>query len=397
VRFAANASASTRSSPLICSISGVLRVLLHGLLFNLALSTTTRAAEGDAGATATTCDHSLLPQSASPGMAPDLLVTGECHVTPDKVYYYRSVNILNNGRLIFDELGQIVKATVTDFWATSLIIENGGALIAGDSREPYGNYGGVLTIHLYGTDQSIGNPSANPGLGARCKSPETETSGPCGIPRDVWVDNGKTKFGADGTRRVFRVQGPVRAYGGSLELWGAKGFCNSLGCNDPRKTHPSWTRLEGSVSTGGGSLVVAGPSIYNPENLGVQAGDRIVVTTTDYLPGHSEVFTVEAAVTGLDRSGQRWIETIQVDHGAKWPHNGERYSLADRLTAARTRLNLDPSLVKDGVETRAAVALLNRSITLRSARGPTPLCPPRAPTTPGGELAPLLRRKVSPL
>ena len=47
-------------------------------------------------------------------------------------------------------------------------------------------------------------------------------------------------------------------------------------------------------------------------------------------------------------------------------HNGERYALTDKLAPSQGRLDLDPDLVKNGVETRAAVAILNRSIRIVS-------------------------------
>ncbi len=151
---------------------------------------------------------------------------------------------------------------------------------------------------------------------------------------------------------------------------GTRGRVIRSGATIPRLTHGSWTRLEGSLAKGDGvsddkPIVVAGPSNYRPWNLSVSAGDQIVVTTTDYLPGHSETFVVKNASTGPVGAGG-WVEKIWVDHGGSWPHNGERYSLADRLKAAGKRISIDPRLVGDGVETRAAVALLNRSIQIVS-------------------------------
>ena len=125
---------------------------------------------------------------------PDLQVSGECHVPPDVTYYFGNVNVLNGGRLIFDELGRTIKKTQTDFWTSSIIIENKGALVAGNTRQPFGRYGGVLTIHLYGPDQSNGDPIKTPGLGALCKTPVSGNVGPCGVPLDHWKDNGEKEF-----------------------------------------------------------------------------------------------------------------------------------------------------------------------------------------------------------
>jgi cell migration-inducing and hyaluronan-binding protein len=367
-----------------------------GLVFGCLLASSIAAAD--------TCDPKNPVVAHSKDSPPDLLVSGECHVPPDQTYYFGSVNVVNGGRLIFDELGQTIKKTQTDFWASSIIIENEGALVAGDQRQPFGLYGGVLTIHLYGEDQSTGDPTKTPGLGALCRTLMSGTVGPCGIPLDHWNDNGKTEYSdlPGGVTDYFYQYGPLHgddrctnnskwsgdkgcgaagaqvgyfgykvlavSYGGTLQLFGAKGACYSLACFDPRLTHSSWTRLETSLTKGDGvagtnPLIVDGPSNYRPWNLAVSAGDQIVVTTTDYLPGHSETFVVQDAEIGP--RGGAWVETIWVDHGASWPHNGEGYSLAD-LKAAGGRLTIHPDPVEEGVETRAAVALLNRSIQIVS-------------------------------
>ncbi|WP_245269988.1 G8 domain-containing protein [Nitrobacter hamburgensis] len=352
--------------------------------------------------TPVTCSSGFLPAAGSASSPPDLLVTGECHVKPDQTYYFENVNVLDKGRLVFDELDKTIKPTATHFWVQSMVIENGGTVVAGSWREPYGNYGGVLTIHLYGVDRNANGPA----LGALCRTAQNADTGPCGVPTSVWNDNGKTKLALPGgVSDFFYRYGPLHgdgkcsdgsiwsskspcddsqgkqvgyfgykvlavSYGGSLELWGSKGSCNSMGCSNPQLTHPSWTRLDGSLSPGAGAgpndpIVIAGPSNFNPENLYVRAGDQIVVTTTDYLPGHSETFVVKEARTGGDGKG-RWLTKIRVDHGAQWHHNGERYALSDKLAPSQGRLHLDPDLVKNGVETRAAVAILNRSIRIVS-------------------------------
>ncbi|NJN46085.1 MAG: hypothetical protein HC808_05940 [Candidatus Competibacteraceae bacterium] len=87
------------------------------------------------------------------------------------------------------------------------------------------------------------------------------------------------------------------------------------------------------------------------------AGDQIVVTTTDYLPGHSEQFTI----TGV--SGQ----TITVAETAVYRHNGEPYLLADTESRKKGYQRLGLDITADGrpaAETRAAVALLSRSIRI---------------------------------
>ena len=105
-----------------------------------------------------------------------------------------------------------------------------------------------------------------------------------------------------------------------------------------------------------------------------KAGDEIVVTTTDYLPGHSEKLQITVS---LHRRHQ--IDFEAVDSPTKkiqWPHNGVRYGgpndtahkkLTDRLPD-RLKNSLDPTIRRQsGAETRAAVALLSRSIRIVSA------------------------------
>jgi len=59
----------------------------------------------------------------------DLKVTGTCFVKIGAPSYYGNVNILRNGTLDFDET-RGAKDSKTEFWATSIIVENGGTMIA---------------------------------------------------------------------------------------------------------------------------------------------------------------------------------------------------------------------------------------------------------------------------
>ena len=87
--------------------------------------------------------------------------------------------------------------------------------------------------------------------------------------------------------------------------------------------------------------------------------DEVVVTTTDYLPGHSEKRTI-TAIAG---------NQVTLSSGVTWPHRGTRFELATRLGTNSQRFldaGMDPDLIKNGAETRAAVALLTRSIRIVS-------------------------------
>ena len=398
--------------------------------------------------------ETLPPRAQANGL--DLMVVGTCLVEPDAEYHYAKVNILKGGTLLFrehDRTAKTVEQSKTNFWAASIIIENGGEMHASAGintshvgpvtygiREPYGVYGGTLTIHLYGKDDSAGKWNGQKftlqNQGALCQTAISTTVGPCGVPLvdprnnnvDVWnnkqtselnlpggvrdyfyqygtlygdgrctpnqaadkdknwiFENGKcidendnTRKAQDATPGYFGSKVLAVSYGGTLELFGHKGSCHEIDfvaqrfpCvgfrddNDPLRTLPGWTRLakdlkagdtvlhlEYSLRTGGYGKDAAKNHIWKWGH-----GDQIVVTTTDYLPGHSELLTIDQADGHL----------ITVDAKVKWPHNGTRYALKDRLTPAGNRISLDPDLVEHGAETRAAVALLTRSIQIVSA------------------------------
>ena len=69
--------------------------------------------------------------------------------------------------------------------------------------------------------------------------------------------------------------------------------------------------------------------------------------------------------------------------GATWLHVGNRFSLADRLNGAKDRLlasGMDSNPSSNGAETRAAVALLTRSVRIVSAGDTTCRPPTTSPT-----------------
>ena len=116
-------------------------------------------------------------------------------------YVYGNINIIGpKGWLEFRE--PTTKGSVVNFWAKNIIVENGGTLTAGTATAPYGSRAGVLTIYLYGPNQSNGldpNVDANQGRGVLCQTTTTDTVGPCGIPtgtidgKDLaWKNNGTT-------------------------------------------------------------------------------------------------------------------------------------------------------------------------------------------------------------
>ncbi|MBI4382196.1 MAG: G8 domain-containing protein [candidate division NC10 bacterium] len=285
----------------------------------------------------------------------DVEITNSCTVLAG-TYKYGNVNILNGGSLIFTD------ATI-DFWAASILVENGGSLIAGTPSAPIGTNGGVVTIHLYGKDQGAG------GSGILCKSPESATVGPCGVPLDVWNSNGGGQVMLPGGVTDFFYQykslpyddggNPAGyfgykvlavSYGGTLQLFGKKGAIYGTTV-DSSDSGTSWVRLTKTLNPGDTTLVL-------DRAVDWTAGDQIVVTTTDYLPGHSEQLTI-ASVSG-DR------QTIIVQEKIAYIHNGVRFPLDEAHNPGITRVGLSSELTTNGAETRAAVALLTRSIRIVS-------------------------------
>ncbi len=298
------------------------------------------------------------------GSGEDLLVKGACTVGAG-TYHYRNVNIIEPGSLTFDD-------AVIDFWAYGIIVENKASLIAGSDTAPIGMAGGKLTIHLYGENQGVG------GSGVLCKTPTSATVEVCGIPKTVWDSNGASKqMMGDGSMDYFYQYKPLPqddgdpnaffgykvlavSYGGTLNLYGKKGSTlpdNLMSDNSGM----SWARLDGSVNKGATQLKI-------DREVDWETGDRIVVTTTDYLPGHSEVleiidppvdkmtfnFKVVDPFTGADIPG-----------GLQYPHNGKPYEIdSDVADNIKWETTIDG---KPAAETRAAVGLLTRDIMIVSA------------------------------
>ena len=359
----------------------------------------------------------------SPQTAPDLEVAGLCSVPLNQTYYFRNVNIIRSTQqnpgggtsrsvLLFRESDAPHSRSTTHFWASAIIIENDGELYAygSESGEPFGANWGALIFHLYGKNKALDPKTrqfVGQNQGALCKSPlgtptaSGKTPAPCGIPQDVWESNGAREKDFPGldvegkpVRDYFYQYEPLHAdgrcsdistgaagsvwsaksgcektteqvgyfgnkvlavsYRGKLELSGKKGA--TYGSLDPKASGRSWTRLNGTITPGMTSLNVADP-------LDGDVGDLIVVTTTDYVPNHSELgicsvsgntITFTADLTGCPDTKK----------GVQWTHNGQQFPL-DRLP---DRLNIKDRLnnKKKAAETRAAVALLTRSIRIVS-------------------------------
>ena len=360
--------------------SDVLVPAIVGLLIFWALPGGTMRAD----AAGDPCPNGFLP----PGTGGDLEITAKACSVHAGTYKYRNVNIWGGGTLTFlDEEGSDKKNPGIHFWATSILVEDGGSLIAGKVKEPIGWKKGKLTIHLYGKDQGPGKDGPpGPGKGITCKTGHT-----CGVPEDIWNSNwdqqndkpkdprqakkisdfpsAKDYHGFkndyfypyhplpyDGGDHMGYVGYKVLAvtHGGTLQLFGRKGatYCKDAldECVKSKDTGLSWVRLKETAPAETSKLVL-------DRNVDTGNGwtkdDQVVITTTDYLAGHSEQLTISKDPAG---------SVVTVEEKLKYLHNGEQFRLAD----VPTRVGLDPDLRSDGAETRAAVALLTRSIRIVS-------------------------------
>src|SRR5689334_9590338 len=168
---------------------------------------------------------------ASGQQQPNLVINTACTANQSGPYYYGNVNIVGGGSLTFVEPAG--NSSVVSFWASNIIVENGGALIAGSPTVPYGARGGVLNIYLYGPNQSgTSDPATNPGMGALCNGQLVSgKSGPCGIPWALWNDNGNTLQTMPGAGKLsdyFYQYGPN--YGDNLCSDGKTQWSAANGC-----------------------------------------------------------------------------------------------------------------------------------------------------------------------
>lgn len=309
------------------------------------------------------------------GDGQDLEVVGDCHVGQG-LYQYGNVNVFGTrerpATLRFRDAD-------VEFWARSILVENFGSLLAGAPttlKKTRANAIGPrahLTIVLYG--KADDPPIA-------CKSPGDI----CGVDPEVWSSNvwnpavdpkrvpvtsklpgGVTDFfynydvmthhtGQDARGR-FGSKVLAVSYGGTLRLVGKRGTIAGKRDDDPSDSGRSWGRLEGSLVPGADTLVVDGLVDWTE-------GDHIVVTTTDYMPGHSEELIVQSAIANVRAKTTR-ITFANADPGVtgtRWHHHGERYALDGEAHPGIGRLDLNLK----AVDTRAAVGLLSRSIRIVS-------------------------------
>ncbi len=335
---------------------------------------------------------------------PDLLVNGTCKVVGSSPFYFGHVNIVAGGKLIFVEPPiepRDVKGQ--DFWATSIIIENGGALLAGvGDQEAYGTNGKTLTIHLYGADPRGDDPTKTEGPGVSCvKVADPAKFADCGIPKDVWESNGKPSNDKGdpwslpgGVKDFFYQYGNMHgdsdrsetgqaghfgykvlalSYGGTLQLHGLMGTSGTSTTDITTLLKPASALTDADTATitnsgtdWGRLAGVNGTTLTLDRAVGKdwKPGAEIVVTSTDFLPEHAEVREIASA------SG----DTVTLTEALTYPHNATEYNVGAKVgttpTAFRTAVEKADGTtappILDKAETRAAVGLLTRSIRIVS-------------------------------
>src|SRR6202035_2565641 len=205
----------------------------------------------------------------------DLQISGPCIVKVTGNYFYSKVNIIGpKGQLIFQEGPSSDLDKVTNFWARSIIVENGGTMKAGVDDKPYGSNLHTLNIILYGKDLSAGHPEKNENkVGG-----DTCVQANCGVPKTLWDTNGsgdKPTFD-NGVQDYFYQYGQMYGtatgyfgykvlavgYGGTLQLYGLKGTPAGAAADNDYKNKKStagdwqsnsgssWRRLAGGAKAG---------------------------------------------------------------------------------------------------------------------------------------------------
>ena len=359
-------------------------------------------------ATTTDCPDPKAGNILGPGTAnSDLVVAGGTCMVNGGTYMYRNINIIKGGTLQFNDAGILL-------YAANIIIENHGTMRAGsvDNKGNITPIAGPLEIRLYGANQGPG------GMGASCK-----TDAMCGVPSGIWgsndtmkmfpknckennlpgdvdnacfysydampFDNGKP---ADSTFNQafgyygYKVLGV--GYGATLQLYGKKGATYDTKV-DPKNTGTSWVRLNNCNSASPtdtfctkGVLQPGASTLTLSSDVDWQMGDNIVISSTDYLPGHAEQVKIKDRIDAHTFTVSKTLPdgtatTLQ------FPHNASVYSLSNHMP------NKVPASVTPtgwtSVDTRASVALLTRSIRIVSwgdtIATPFPL-PPPPPITP---------------
>ena len=339
----------------------------------------------------------------------DLHVVGPCvadGVNGGGVYKYHWVfihagntsNAILAGSLTFND-------AQLDLYANSILVLNGGTLQAGrpNLTGAIGARGGQVTIHLWGARYRCRHP---------CQDEDGNEDATCAIDPAIWTSNkiDLTKIYPTSCKKTSQLDPPQKlpggvddcfyqyddpsvsryyfgrkvlavSYGGTLRLFGKKGSTFDGLTPKPQNTGTSWARLTTNLKATGTKFEINAAVDW-------QIGDHIVITPTDYLPGHAEEAIIsevtpdqDAGTTSIEISGIVLDNGMVQNGGVQYPHYGTAYPIP---SAIKNDLNLDRSTV----ETRAAVALLSHNIRIVSEGATGPVDPvlgadPDFPPDPG--------------
>ena len=310
----------------------------------------------------------------APGRGEDLILSMSCRVTgpqgdgdtnPHK-YHYGNINIIKGGSSTFDDAR-------IEFWAKSILIENGGSLIAGLSRRRSATRAASRSCCTVmrnsppaparataGKASSAGpRPTGIPGRAAFRSSPSGIRRAPdrssfparmsMALPSPT-TSTTTTRCRTTNERHdegLLRLQGPRPVgYGGTIALYWQEGRHLRRSRAD-RLRQPAGVRLDRL----GRRRTPRRIKRSTARSTGVPA-DEIVITTTDYLPEPLRRQPDDRTAINPDGS-------FQLEHPLDYAHNGERYT---SLASLPTRLRHHATTA----ETRAPVALL----TAASASSP---------------------------
>ncbi len=379
------------------------------LVLTLLQTSLPRSTAHAAGAGEEFCGTQALPT----GTGKDVVVNGLCTVGAG-TYTYGDVNIVNGGSLRFGD-------TKTDFYAKSILIQNGGSLLGGvvnpgspsETIVPIGTTSGPLVFHLYGAEQA----DRKNGTGVSCKKvvgTSASVDKSCGIPLTTTInmmaksplpfptcttnpsllpggvsdcfymyDTLAYDGGGGNLQGFFGYKMIGLSYGGTLRLYGKKGATytdTSFGTTMappviPSNTGTSWQRLNSCPGKATGPVMDSNNNVVGmcqdgtlqpgatqitlsgPAPVDWQPNDFIILTTTDYLVSHSEVLQIKSVAS----NGL----TITLMTGLQFPHNASTFDVAGRITN-RPAPPYTPLTDLTSVDTRAAVGLLTRSIRIVS-------------------------------
>ena len=321
----------------------------------------------------------------------DLHVVGPCVAdgkNGDGVYKYHWVFIHQGSAS-----NSILSGTLTfidaqlDLYANSILVLNGGTLQAGTAtpKGAIGSNGGLVTIHLWGTDT---NPAID------CQDEDGQADDTCAIDPTVWTSNkiDLTKIYPTTCKKASQLVPPQKlpggvddcfyqyddpsvsryyfgrkvlavSYGGTLRLFGKKGSTFDGLTPKPQNTGTSWTRLITNLKSTDTKFEVNAAVDW-------QIGDHIVITPTDYLPGTPKKpsspvsLPTRAPAPPASRSAASCSTTERSRTAAS------SIRTMEPRTRFRPRSKPSSTSIAATVETRAAVALLSRNIRIVS-EGPT--------------------------